>query len=122
MSVKDLLGVLSHLNEENISKLYEVAMSMLSSEVDDEPSPTPTLDPSPTNQKKNLFDEMPEKDQFRDPEDKKLYSLPPTPRRPDVQLLQLKCRSCGAENSVPPPLVPVEVDRYLCNKCAKSGG
>ena len=129
MPIKELLSFISQLSVEEISKLTEIAESMLSNT---QPQPdegaeapsivAPAIVAPPEKKIKNLFDEMPERNHHKDPEDKKLYSSPITPRRQEVSMLELKCRSCGTKSSVPPQLSPLETERYLCNKCAKFGG
>ena len=121
MPVKELLIFISQLSEEEISQLTEIAESMLSN-TQPQPDERAESPPADEEKRKNLFDEMPERNHHKDPDDEKLYSSPITPRRQEVSMLELKCRSCEAKSSVPPQLSPLETERYLCNKCAKFGG
>lgn len=72
---------------------------------------------------KNYFDEMPEKDRHKEDTeiDKKLQRYPPTERRSEIQLVSVKCRSCGKSEKVSPSFI-FDANRYKCNACSSNAG
>jgi hypothetical protein len=71
----------------------------------------------------NYFDSMPEKNAHKEDTaiDKKLCKYPPTARRKQINLVKVRCRSCGKNEKVSPTLL-LDQDRYKCNTCSSSAG
>lgn len=76
-----------------------------------------------TKSTNNLFDKMSEASMHKDDVeiDKKLSRFPPTTRSRSYEPVEVRCRVCGRQEKVNPALIEA-VDRYKCNKCARSAG
>lgn len=54
--------------------------------------------------------------------DKLLKKNPPTSRKRNVKILDVKCRVCGKAEKISASLLHESPDRYKCNKCCSSPG
>ena len=79
--------------------------------------------PKPPKKSTNLFDSMGDRNMFRGDVaiDKKLNKNPPSPRTRELNIIEVKCRSCGEKEKVSSDFV-LDKTRYKCNKCSMSAG
>jgi hypothetical protein len=110
----------------NNPKLLAAILELIqNAEADSKPAPK-TRGRKPKAQtakgRKNLFDTMPEKNLHKD--DTKIDKVllkgkKPSPRRDTVELITIKCRSCGDKVQVNPDFV-FDAKRYKCNDCSSN--
>jgi hypothetical protein len=76
-----------------------------------------------SSKKENLFNKMAEKNKHKEDIeiDKILNVKPPVPRNRHFNLVQVTCRVCGKQESVPASLVQ-DRSRHKCNRCCASPG
>lgn len=77
-----------------------------------------------SNPRPNLFEQMEEFDACKEEveQDKAAWGdKTPTPRRPPVSKIKIKCTGCGKTQEVSPVLVSDE-DQFKCNSCQAGKG
>lgn len=72
----------------------------------------------------NKFEQMSEFRMHKDDcsIDKKLSVAPPVARMRDFEFIDVTCRICGRNDSIPPALLFDAPSRYKCNNCSTQSG